>query len=71
MDEKSQPLDLASKFAELQQQRDVTAGQLRELNAIKGTLKADERIEREAELHVTLTELDEAIEIVQLNLDAS
>ena len=60
MDKKSQPSDLASKFAELQQQREATADQLRDLNAVKGTLKADERIEREAELQVTLTQLDEA-----------
>jgi len=71
MDKKSPPSDLERKFAQLQQQRGATADQLREFNAIKGTLGADDRIEREVELQVRLTELDEAIEIVELNLDAS
>jgi len=62
---------LEQEHAALEHQRETTANQLRKFNAAKDSMGPDERLEREVELQNTLCRLDEQLEVIQLNLDAS
>ncbi|QDT00414.1 hypothetical protein HG15A2_37500 [Adhaeretor mobilis] len=68
MDWEEQRQKLLNEQAELRGQRQQTARAMREFNRVKEKIAPDDRIERGVELEYRLTQIDQRIEDIDLEL---